>query len=77
MLVTFGYDDRRKIRELFCADFKEGNDMHTLIGDACVAISLLLQHGHSAQDVSNKMAPAPQSLLKTMVDAAITLEKDL
>lgn len=76
LLVTFGLNRKGDVKEAFCADFKEGNDVHTLIMDGCVVISLLLQHGYSATDIGSKMAPAPRSILKTIIDAAIELEKE-
>lgn len=82
LIVTFGLDaealKNRKIlvREIFCADFKEGTDLHTLITDACVCLSLLLQHGYSVSAVLAKMASAPKSLLYSLVEAAVQLEQD-
>lgn len=75
LIVTFGFDDRHKVRELFCADSKQGVDMRIMIGDACMAVSLLLQHGHSVQDVLDKMAPEPKSVLRTLVEAAAEIEQ--
>lgn len=73
LLVTFGVDDGGNVKEIFCADFKEGTDMHGLIVDACIVLSLLLQHGYSAQELRDKLAKNPQSLLATLVDAAIQI----
>lgn len=83
LLVTFGFDSlttpfgtKRRIAEIFCADFKEGTDLHTLITDACVCLSLLLQHGYDAPTLRAKFMPAPKSLLSTLIEAAIELEQD-
>lgn len=76
LLVTFGFDARGHVRELFCADFKEGTDMHGLIGDGCMAVSLLLQHGYRVSAIVDKMAPDPKSVLRTLVEAALRLEDE-
>lgn len=47
--VTFGITDR--VIEAFMRATKEGNDFSTLLQDACIAISLLLQHGETAADL--------------------------
>lgn len=76
LLVTFGFDQQGRVREFFCADFKEGTDMHGLIGDGCMAVSLLLQHGHSIHDIVRKMSPEPKSLLRTLAEAAARVETE-
>jgi len=81
LLVTFGFGEEgpartRRVREVFCADFKEGTDLHTLITDACVCLSLLLQHGYDAKVLRSKFMPAPKSLLHTLIDAAVELETE-
>lgn len=74
--VTFGFDEVGHVREMFCADFKEGTDMHVLIGDACVVMSLLLQHGYSVREVRHKLAPTPHSILATLLDTALEVESE-
>lgn len=77
VLTTFGFDEQTgKIRELFCSDFKEGTDLHTLLMDACMTLSLLLQHGYAVDDIRNKLVPAPRSLLASLIDEAVRLEKE-
>ncbi len=76
VLVTFGFDHSGHVRELFTADFKEGTDMHGLIGDGCMAVSLLLQHGHGIEDIVRKMQPEPKSLLRTLAEAAREIERE-
>lgn len=45
VLVTVGYDDTGRVKEVFCADFKAGSDQHGQVMDACVLMSRLLQYG--------------------------------
>lgn len=47
--ATFGITDR--VVEVFMRATKEGNDFSILLQDACIAISLLLQHGETAADL--------------------------
>ncbi len=75
LIVTFGFDASHKVREVFCADFKAGTDMHTMIVDACVLLSLLLQHGYDVTDLTGKLAGSPWSILGTLVNAAVKVEK--
>jgi len=76
LLVTFGFDRHGRVREMFCADFKEGTDLHGLIGDGCMAVSLLLQHGHNIEDIVRKMQPEPKSILRTLAEAAARVETE-
>lgn len=50
ILVTVGFDDHGP-REVFCADFKAGTAMHSIVMDACILLSRLLQHGDSPDDI--------------------------
>jgi hypothetical protein len=75
VIATFGLDDRHQVRELFCSSFKDGVDVRALVMDACVCLSLLLQHGYSVRELRDKLAPAPSSLLATLIDEAIKVEE--
>lgn len=44
-LITFGFDTEDTIREVFCADPRVGTDIHALLTDACILISIYLQSG--------------------------------
>lgn len=77
VVVTYGLDpSRRRVQEVFCSDFKEGTDLHTLIMDACVCLSLLLQHGYGVKELRSKLAPAPKSLLHTILEEAVRYEEE-
>ena len=45
---TFSFDDAGVVREAFMRSTKEGNDFSALMVDACIAVSMLLQHGESS-----------------------------
>lgn len=76
VIATFGLDKTGKVREVFCSSFKDGADLRSLVMDACVCLSLLLQHGYSVQELRSKMTPTPHSLLATLVDEAIRIEEN-
>lgn len=45
-LITYGFDSEDTIREVFCADPQRvGSDIHALLTDACILISIYLQSG--------------------------------
>lgn len=44
-LITYGFDNEGVIREVFCADPRVGSDIHALLTDGCILISLYLQTG--------------------------------
>lgn len=50
--VSFGFDLKGAIREVFCLANKDGTDMQGLVHDACIAASLALQHGARIQDLA-------------------------
>lgn len=69
VLVTYGFDSTGCVKEVFCADFKAGTDLHAIIVDACILISRLLQHGYTPQQLLATLT-APPSLLGCLLAAA-------
>lgn len=59
--VTLGYDPSdARIREVFYSDgMKSGADLRSMAQDACVLISLLLQHGLTPDEIGKSLAVAP------------------
>lgn len=54
--VTIGFDiDRNRIGEVFTHGAKVGSMMDAILDDACVALSLLLQHGIEPASLANSM----------------------
>ena len=57
--LSVGYDPKEdgRPREVFySAGFKSGSQLEFQIQDACVLISLLLQHGHRPEDIKKSLA---------------------
>lgn len=68
LMLTIGYDAAGEPREVFCSDFKVGTEMNTLVGDACVMLSILLQHGADLHDIAAGLAE-PKSIIGTIAAA--------
>ena len=68
ILITVGYDERHRAKEVFCADFKAGSDLHAIVMDACIPLSRLLQHGDTPDELARSMCE-PHSLLGTIAAA--------
>jgi hypothetical protein len=68
ILITIGFDDAGEPKEVFCADFKAGSDLHALVMDACIVVSRCLQHGDEATDLVAAMCEGP-SLIGFIVAA--------
>lgn len=57
--LSVGYDPKEdgRPREVFySAGFKSGSALEFQIQDACVLISILLQHGHRPEDIAKSLA---------------------
>ena len=70
--VTIGYRDDGQPAEVFAHGAKVGSSMDLLVDDACVALSLLLQHGVEPRDLAHSMGRleerAPASIICALVD---------
>lgn len=77
VLVTFGYfsEHDTRIREIFTADFKAGSDAQTMIVEACILISRLLQHGTTPLMLLGSLSE-PRSLLGSILEQAAKIEKE-
>lgn len=54
-LLGTGFDRGGKVREVFLNGPKIGSDAEALLADACVVISLLLQHGLAAPELARHL----------------------
>lgn len=83
LLISFGYEDDYLIREVFGAGGREGEDMRTILRDACVLLSLLWQTGMSLEDTwlslgrGDEEQTRPMSLLGAINLAAIQCQAAL
>lgn len=76
VLITFGLDENKRVRETFCSSFKEGAALQSFIVDASILLSLLLQHGYTAAELAAKMTEPP-SMIGQVARAAADMEKEL
>lgn len=83
LIVTYGLDRAGKIKEAFCAGFRAETDICALANDACIMMSLLLQHGIDITYIAeacgeNKPAQAetgtPASLLGAIAKEGVVLQ---
>lgn len=59
IIVSVGYeaaDPTRPVEVFYSEGFRSGSDLEFTVQDACVLISLLLQHGISAERIASSMA---------------------
>lgn len=83
--VSFGFDlATGRVNEVF-ADLPGGSDMAAVVADACIVISLALQHGAASEDLDHSLqrveSPAsgailPASPLGTIVHAIRRVEAE-
>lgn len=82
--VTYGMNDQGYIKEAFCAGFRAGTDVCALANDACIMMSLLLQHGVTIAHVADACGEnrpegatsgPPASLLGAIAREGVLIEK--
>ena len=77
--VTVGFDLDGRPREVFCHGGKVGSGMDLILDDACVALSLLLQHDIEPQDLAHSMGRlgdgAAASIIGALVDLVSAFER--
>jgi len=59
VLITVGFDEEGEPKEVFCASFKTGTTMNSIVMDACILFSRLLQHGDLPPDLLASMCQPP------------------
>jgi hypothetical protein len=73
LLITLGYDDGGRVKEIFCADFKAGSDYQAIVMDVCILLSRLLQHGDTPEEIVASLTES--SLVRTLVQTACELKE--
>lgn len=76
ILITIGFDNDGKPREVFCADFKAGTSIHAIVMDACILFSRLLQHDDTPSDLLSSMCQ-PHSLIGMIAATVAQYEKEV
>jgi len=54
--ITIGLDGGRPMEVFYSDGMKEGTDLRNTVQDACVLVSLLLQHGATPRDISKSLS---------------------
>ena len=82
--VSFGLHDGR-VMECFANSQKTGSDLQAIINDACIAMSVLLQHGARAADLAGmfgencaegRTSGPPASPLGAIARAAARIDRE-
>ncbi len=77
---TVGFSLDGRPREIFCHGGKVGSGMDLILDDACVALSLLLQHGVEPQGLAHSMGRlgggAAASIIGALVDLVASFEPE-
>lgn len=69
LTVCMGFDLDGAVREVFAAGHKAGSDMQHVIDDACVIISIALQHGIVVAALAKSLGRVPVPRLGKDSDA--------
>jgi hypothetical protein len=84
LLVTFGLDENKMIKEAFIAAFRADSSFSALVNDACILYSRLLQHGESVEELAATMGEdrnegsrhgPPSSMLGAIARAAVEVQR--
>ena len=82
-LITFGIDMECQIREVFCADPRVGSDIHALLTDSCILISIYLQSGNELEKLITSLGEnrnekddkgPPSSIIGAIAHAIVELQ---
>ncbi len=71
--VTVGFAQDGQPREVFCHGAKVGSNMDLLLDDACVALSLLLQHGIEPRGLTHSMGRLGDGAAASIIGALVDL----
>ncbi len=78
--VTVGFALDGRPREVFCHGGKVGSSMDLILDDACVALSLLLQHDIEPHGLAHSMGRlgdgAAASIIGALVDLVASFERE-
>ena len=71
--VTIGFAPDGRPREVYCHGAKVGSSMDLLLDDACVALSLLLQHGIEPRGLTHSMGRLGDGAAASIIGALVGL----
>jgi hypothetical protein len=86
ILATFGFDENKRLKEVFCASFKRDGSMVALANDACILLSRLLQHGDTIEVIVDSLGEnraegetsgPPSSLIGAIARVAVSVQRDM
>ncbi|PWR24968.1 ribonucleotide reductase [Zavarzinia aquatilis] len=60
-LLSIGFDHGGRVREVFLSGPKCGSEIEATLADACILVSLLLQHDHEPAALLDRLSRDPVS----------------
>jgi hypothetical protein len=74
--VTVGFYPDGRPGEVFTHGLRSGSNLDGLLADACVVVSLLMQHGVEAREIASSMGrlgnAEPASIIGAVIDFAVS-----
>lgn len=79
--VTYGFNSRARVVEVFCKPFKLNTDMQLILRQTSMAISVALQHGAWMAELEHVLGEddleiAPRSIIGLIVRAGANLDRE-
>ena len=84
LLISFGFDDEGQVREVFSANPMVGSDIHAILTDACILISIYLQTGGEPERLVRSLGEnreegkdrgPPSSILGSIARAIVDIQQ--
>jgi len=72
-LVTIGFYPDGRAGEVFLHGMRSGSALDALLGDACLVVSCLIQHGAEPRQIANSMGRLGNSEPASIIGAVIDL----
>jgi hypothetical protein len=82
LAVTYGVDCHARVREVFCKTLRTGVELQAILHQACMAISLGLQHGATMEEFAHTLGEdepdkAARSLIGAIVRMGAFIDREL
>jgi hypothetical protein len=80
LATHYGFDETHTVREVFCLPLKTGTDLQTMVHQACIVISMALQHGATMDELARVLGEdgeeKPRSIIGHIVRVGATLDME-
>lgn len=85
-LITIGFNEEGRAREVFCANPMIGSDMHAILTDGCILLSIYLQTGGDPEKLIRSLGESreegagtgpPSSVFGAIAREILAVERDM